>query len=89
MIFERSLRRELTSTAGAVLTTLFTITITTMVIRILGQAAGGKVASQDVIELIGFEAIRQLPVILILTTVCFQYLYFYCPCLFCFYLQKI
>ncbi len=67
MIFERALRRELTSTAGAVLTTLFTITITTMVIRILGQAAGGKVASQDVIELIGFEAIRQLPVILILT----------------------
>lgn len=67
MIFERALRRELTSTAGAVLTTLFTITITVMLIRILGQAAAGEIASRDVIELIGFEAIKLLPVILILT----------------------
>ena len=54
MIFQRALRRELVSTAGAVFTTLFTITITVMLIKILGQAAGGKVASQDVIALIGF-----------------------------------
>jgi lipopolysaccharide export system permease protein len=67
MIFQRSLRRELINTAGAVFTTLFTITITVMLIRILGQAAGGKVASQDVIALIGFAALNYLPVILILT----------------------
>jgi lipopolysaccharide export system permease protein len=67
MIFQRALRRELISTAGAVFTTLFTITITVMLIRILGQAAGGKVASQDVIALIGFAALNYLPVILILT----------------------
>jgi lipopolysaccharide export system permease protein len=67
MIFQRALRRELVSTAGAVFTTLFTITITVMLIRILGQAAGGRIASQDVIELIGFEALKLLPVILILT----------------------
>jgi lipopolysaccharide export system permease protein len=67
MIFQRALRRELVSTAGAVFTTLFTITITVMLIKILGQAAGGRVASQDVVALIGFSALNYLPVILILT----------------------
>jgi lipopolysaccharide export system permease protein len=69
MIFQRALRRELGSTAGAVFTALFTITITSMLIRILGQAAGGKVASQDVVSLIAFAALIYLPVILI--TTCF------------------
>jgi lipopolysaccharide export system permease protein len=67
MIFQRALRRELVSTAGAVFTTLFTITITVMLIKILGQAAGGKVSSQDVIALIGFAALKYLAIILILT----------------------
>lgn len=67
MIFQRALRRELVSTAGAVFTTLFTITITTTLIKILGQAAGGKVASQDVIALIGFAGLNYLPIILTLT----------------------
>lgn len=67
MIFQRALRRELVSTAGAVFTTLFTITITVMLIKILGQAAGGKVASADVIALLGFAALTYLPIILILT----------------------
>jgi lipopolysaccharide export system permease protein len=67
MIFQRALRRELISSAGAVFTTLFSITITVMLIRILGQAAGGKVASQDVVALLGFAALNYLPVILILT----------------------
>jgi len=67
MIFQRALRTELVSTAGAVFTTLFTITITNMLIRILGQAAGGKIASADVVALIGFAALNYLPQILILT----------------------
>jgi lipopolysaccharide export system permease protein len=67
MIFQRALRRELISAAGAVFTTLFTITITVMLIKILGQAAGGKIASRDVVALIGFQALNLLPVILILT----------------------
>lgn len=67
MIFQRALRRELVSTAGAVFTTLFTIIVTVMLIKILGQAAGGQVASQDVLALIGFQALNYLPVILILT----------------------
>lgn len=67
MIFQRALRRELAGTAGAVFATLLTITITVMLIKILGQAAGGKVASADVVALIGFQALNYLPVILILT----------------------
>jgi lipopolysaccharide export system permease protein len=67
MIFQRALRRELLSTAGAVFTTLFTITITVMLIRILGRAAGGKIASEDVIALIGFTSLGYLPILLNLT----------------------
>jgi lipopolysaccharide export system permease protein len=67
MIFQRALRRELVSNAGAVFTTLFTITVTVILTRILGQAASGRIASRDVIELIGFEGLRILPLILILT----------------------
>ncbi|MFZ6690210.1 LPS export ABC transporter permease LptF [Undibacterium sp. SXout20W] len=67
MIFQRALRRELLSAAGAVFTTLFTITITVMLIKILGQAAGGKVASSDVVALIGFTSMMYMPVLLILT----------------------
>lgn len=67
MIFQRALRRDLLNTAGAVFTTLFTITVTVMLIRILGQAAGGKVASADVIALMGFTVLNYLPIILNLT----------------------
>ena len=67
MIFQRALRRELLSTAGAVFTTLFSITITVMLIRILGQAAGGKIASQDVVAMLGFSTLNYLPIILNLT----------------------
>lgn len=67
MIFQRALQRELISTAGAVFTAIFTIIITFMLIKILGQAAGGKVASADVIALIGFAALNHMPILLILT----------------------
>jgi lipopolysaccharide export system permease protein len=67
MIFQRALRRELMSIAGAVFMTLFTITVTMMLIRILGQAAKGRVASEDVIALIGFSALSYSPIILVLT----------------------
>lgn len=67
MIFQRAIRRELWNTVGAVFTTLFTIVITVMLIRILGDAAAGKVASTDVAALLGFAALGYLPVIISLT----------------------
>lgn len=55
------------SIAGAVFMTLFTITVTMMLIRILGQAAKGRVASEDVVALIGFSALSYSPIIIVLT----------------------
>lgn len=68
MIFQRALRRELASSAGATFTVLFTIIVTWTLITILGRAAGGKVASSDVLALIAFAALNYLPMILILTS---------------------
>jgi lipopolysaccharide export system permease protein len=68
MIFQRALQRELASVAGATFTVLFTIFVTWTLISILGKAAGGKVASGDVLALIGFSVLNYLPTILILTS---------------------
>lgn len=67
MIFQRAIRRELWNTVGAVFTTLFTVVITVVLIRILGDAAAGKVASTDVAALLGFATLGYLPVIISLT----------------------
>ena len=68
MIFQRALRRELLATAGATFTVLFSILVTWSLIRILGEAAGGKVAPGDVIALIAFAAVNYLPTVIILTS---------------------
>lgn len=68
MIFQSALRRELASAAGATFTVLFSIFVTWTLITILGKAAGGKVASGDVVALIFFAVLNYLPTILILTS---------------------
>jgi lipopolysaccharide export system permease protein len=68
MIFQRALQRELASVAGATFTVLFSILVTWTLISILGKAAGGKVASSDVLALIGFSVLNYLPTILVLTS---------------------
>jgi lipopolysaccharide export system permease protein len=68
MIFQRALRRDLVSAAGATFTVLFTIVVTWTLISILGKAAGGKVASSDIVALIAFAVLNYLPTILILTS---------------------
>ena len=68
MIFQRALRRELASSAGATFTVLFSILVTWTLISILGRAAGGKVASGDFVALIDFAVLNYLPTILILTS---------------------
>jgi lipopolysaccharide export system permease protein len=67
VIFQRSLLREFGHLALAVFATLFAITLTTQLIRFLGQAAGGKVQSESVLALLGFSALNYLPVLLSLT----------------------
>ncbi|MET0321468.1 MAG: LPS export ABC transporter permease LptF [Duganella sp.] len=68
MIFQRALRSEMASAAGATFTVLFSVCVTWTLIGILGKAAGGKVASSDVLALIMFATINYLPTILILTS---------------------
>ena len=54
--------------AGATFTVLFSICVTWSLISILGQAAGGQVASGDVVALIAFQSLYYLPTLIILTS---------------------
>jgi lipopolysaccharide export system permease protein len=67
LIFHRALLREFAGLAGAVFMTLFAIALTTRLIRLLGDAAGGKIPSDAVIAFMGFFALGSLPVLLSLT----------------------
>ncbi len=67
MLFRKALRRELATLAGVVFSTLFTIMVTTTLIRILGRASSGKVDTDSVLPLIAFASIDILPVLLVLT----------------------
>jgi len=66
MIFAKALRRDLASNAGVVFAALFTIMVTTTLIRMLGRAAGGRVDTASLLPLIAFAALRALPVLLVL-----------------------
>ena len=67
MLFDSSLRKDLARSFGATLVVMLTIVLTIMLIRTLGQAAGGKVSPQDVVLLLGFTALAFLPTILSLS----------------------
>src|SRR5258708_29437819 len=67
VILQRALLREIGNLALAVFATLFAITLTTQLIRLLGQAAVGKVLSEGVVALLAFSALNYLPVLLSLT----------------------
>ena len=64
MIFRRSLVRELTATAIGLFVVLLAILFTQSVIRILARAAGGAVATDGVLALIGFNAMFYLNLLL-------------------------
>lgn len=67
MIFRKALLREFGSTAAGMFVALFAVLISVVLIRMLGQAAGGRVPADAVFALIGFGALAQLPVVLSLT----------------------
>ena len=67
MIFQRAAQREFAQTAATVFVALFAIMLTTQLIRLLGQAAGGRIASEAVVAMLGFTALNYLPVLLSLT----------------------
>jgi lipopolysaccharide export system permease protein len=67
MIFKRAIFSELTSTAGAVFTVLFSIIFSVGLVRILGDAAGGLVDNAAVFQLVALAALTNLPTVLTLT----------------------
>jgi len=67
MLFDSSLRKELARGFGATLVVLITVVMTMMLIRTLGQAARGSVAPADVMLVMGFTVLGQLPTILCLS----------------------
>ena len=67
MLFDSTLRKELARNFGATLVVILTIVLTMMLIRTLGQAAGGQVAPQDVVLLLGYVALGHLPTMLALS----------------------
>ena len=67
MLFDTTVRRELAKSFGATLVVILTIVLTMFLIRTVGQAAGGRVAPQDVALLLGYVALGNLPTMLMLS----------------------
>ncbi|MGE4111117.1 MAG: LPS export ABC transporter permease LptF [Burkholderiales bacterium] len=67
MIFRAALLRELTTSAVATFLVLLGITVTTQLIRLLGQAASGMITSTGVVALLGFTLVGYLPILLSVT----------------------
>jgi lipopolysaccharide export system permease protein len=67
MLFDSTLRRELARSFSATLVVVLTIVLTMFLIRTLGQAAGGRIAPQDVVLYLAYTALGQLPTMLALS----------------------
>src|SRR5207247_9001934 len=64
MVFRRSLVRELTATAFALFVVLLGILFTNLVLRLLARAAGGTVAPEGILALLGFNALFYFNILL-------------------------
>jgi lipopolysaccharide export system permease protein len=67
MVFDSTVRRELARSFGATLVVILTIVLTMLLIRTVGQAAKGQVSPQDVVLLLGYVALGNLPTMLALS----------------------
>jgi lipopolysaccharide export system permease protein len=67
MLFDSSLRADLSRSFGGTLVVILTIVLTMMLIRTLGQAAIGRVSPQDVVLVLGYTALAHLPTMLALS----------------------
>jgi lipopolysaccharide export system permease protein len=66
MLFQSSIRKELSHSFGATLVVLITIVMTIVLIRTLGLASRGYVNPQDVMLFMAYSALGRLPTILTL-----------------------
>ena len=67
MLFDSSLRKEMGQSFTLTLVVLVTIALTVMLIRTLGQASGGSVNPSEVILVMGYTVLGQLPTLLTLS----------------------
>jgi lipopolysaccharide export system permease protein len=67
MIFRRSLVREMTATAIGLFVVLLAILFTNLVLKLLARAAGGAVAPEGIMALLGFGAMFYLNILLSVT----------------------
>jgi lipopolysaccharide export system permease protein len=67
MIFRHALLRELATSAAATFIVLLGISVTTQLVRLLGQAASGLITSTGVVALLGFTLVGYLPILLSVT----------------------
>ena len=67
MLFDSTVRRELARAFGATLVVILTIVLTMFLIRTVGQAASGSIAPQDVVLLLGYVALGNLPTVMALS----------------------
>ena len=67
MVFRKALLRELAIVALGTFLVLLGITLTTQLVRFLGQAASGAITSAGVAALLGFTMLSYLPVLLSIT----------------------
>lgn len=63
-LFKRSVTSEITSHGGVVLSTLLIVWLSVLLVRLLGEAAGGNIGADVVLGLATFSSITALPVIL-------------------------
>lgn len=64
MIFRRALNRELTFASLSVAAILFAIVVAILVVRVLGDAASGNIATDAILAFLGFSLVAYLPVLL-------------------------
>lgn len=67
MIFDRATRREFVHAAAGISVALLAILTSTQLIRLLNDAAGGRISPEAVLALLGFAALNFMPVLLSLT----------------------
>ncbi|HSW07033.1 LPS export ABC transporter permease LptF [Aquabacterium sp.] len=67
MLFDSTVRREMARSFGATLVVILTIVITMMLVRTISQAAGGVVAPEDVVLVLGYTALQHIPTMLTLS----------------------
>lgn len=66
-VFRRSVASEVGNSAGAVFSVLFCIVFTQVLVRLLGDAAGGDVDPAEIFSIVALSALTNLPLVLALS----------------------